>query len=92
MIPLPPPPPRVIDVLHEEENFWNRKTKPLSPGNGNWKKTLEHIFLNIYNFVKNEQELRELFGWKTFGRVFYLFISLSFILLFSFFIRLKQLV
>ena len=43
----PPPTPR-----YEEDNFWDRKTKPLSPGNGNWKKTLEHLFLNIYNFVK----------------------------------------
>jgi hypothetical protein len=65
-------------MVREEENFWDRKTKPLSPGNGNWKKTLEHLFLNIYNFVKNEQELRELFGWKKFGRVIY-----SFFLFFS---------
>ena len=41
----------------------------MSPGNGNWKKTLEHLFSNIYNLVKDEQELRELFGWKKFGRV-----------------------
>jgi hypothetical protein len=71
-----------VDVTHEEENFWDRKTTPLSPGNGNWKKTLEHIFLNIYDFVKNERELREIFGWKQFGRVFYLFISLSFVFVF----------
>jgi hypothetical protein len=78
-------------VIHDEEKFWDRKTKPLSPGNGNWKKTLEHLFLNIYNFVKNEQELRELFGWKKFGRVT-LFISLSFIKHSFLFQRLKQLV
>ncbi|CAF3586615.1 unnamed protein product [Rotaria sordida] len=65
----PPPPPRVMNTTHEEENFWDRKTKPLSPGNGNWKKTLEHLFLNIYNYVKDERELRELFGWKIFGRI-----------------------
>ncbi len=56
-------------MTHDEEDFWNRKPKPTSPGNGNWKKTLEHIFLNIYNYVKEEEELRELFGWKKFGRV-----------------------
>ncbi|CAF2947711.1 unnamed protein product [Rotaria sp. Silwood2] len=67
--PLPPPPPRIIDTTYEEENFWDRKTKPLSPGNGNWKKTLEHLFLNIFNYVKDERELRELFGWKIFGRI-----------------------
>lgn len=61
-------PPRITDVT-EEEDFWDRKPKPFSPGNGNWKKTLEHLFLNIYNYVKDEQELRELFGWKKFGRV-----------------------
>jgi hypothetical protein len=74
---LPIAPPRYADVPHkEEEDFWNRKTQPLSPGNGNWKKTLEHIFLNIYNYVKDEQELRELFGWKKFGRV--IFVNHSF--------------
>ncbi|CAF0755465.1 unnamed protein product [Rotaria sordida] len=61
--------PRITDVTHEEEDFWDRKPKPFSPGNGNWKKTLEHLFLNIYNYVKDEQELRELFGWKKFGRI-----------------------
>ena len=61
-------PPRITDVT-EEVDFWDRKPKPFSPGNGNWKKTLEHLFLNIYNYVKDEQELRELFGWKKFGRV-----------------------
>jgi hypothetical protein len=43
--------------------------KEFSPGNGDWKKTLEHIFLNIYNHVKDDQQLRDLFGWKKFGRV-----------------------
>ncbi|CAF1231961.1 unnamed protein product [Rotaria sp. Silwood1] len=66
---LPPPQPRTMDTTYEEENFWDRKIKPLSPGNGNWKKTLEHLFLNIYNYVKDERELRELFGWKIFGRI-----------------------
>ena len=60
----------MVDVTHEEDNFWDRKSKPLSPGNGNWKRTMEHLFLNMYNFVKNEPQLRELFGWKIFGRVF----------------------
>ncbi|CAF1191411.1 unnamed protein product [Rotaria magnacalcarata] len=67
--PILPPPKRVMDVTYEEENFWDRKIKPLSPGNGNWKKTLDHIFLNVYNYVKDERELREIFGWKTFGRI-----------------------
>ncbi|CAF4470987.1 unnamed protein product, partial [Rotaria magnacalcarata] len=40
--PILPPPKRVMDVTYEEENFWDRKIKPLSPGNGNWKKTLDH--------------------------------------------------
>ncbi|UJR35955.1 hypothetical protein I4U23_028696 [Adineta vaga] len=61
-------PPQITDVA-EQEDFWDRKPKPVSPGNGNWKKTLEHLFLNIYNYVKDEQELRELFGWKKFGRI-----------------------
>jgi hypothetical protein len=77
----PPQPPRITDVTHDEEDFWNRKVKPTSPGDGNWKKTLEHIFLNIYNYVKDEQELRELFGWKKFGRVYkivYSFLKYSF--------------
>ena len=56
-------------VIHEDETFWERTTKALSPGNGDWKKTLDHLFLNIYNYVKNEQELREIFGRKKFGRV-----------------------
>ncbi|CAF2904300.1 unnamed protein product [Rotaria sp. Silwood2] len=65
----PPQPSRITDVTQDEENFWDRKPKPFSPGNGDWKKTLEHLFLNIYNYVKDEQELRELFGWKKFGRI-----------------------
>ncbi|CAF0825966.1 unnamed protein product [Adineta steineri] len=60
--------PQITDVT-QEEDFWDRKPKPFSPGNGNWKKTLEHLFLNIYNYVKDEQELQELFGWKKFGRI-----------------------
>ncbi|CAF0771349.1 unnamed protein product [Didymodactylos carnosus] len=67
-----PPPPKITDVTQDEserDNFWDRKPKPFSMGDGNWKKTLEHIFLNIYNYVKDEQELRELFGWKKFGRI-----------------------
>jgi hypothetical protein len=72
-----PQPPRITDVTHDEEDFWDRKPKPMSPGNGNWKKTLEHLFLNIYNYVKDEQELRELFGWKKFGRVIQIHHSLS---------------
>lgn len=65
---------RIVEVTYDEENFWERNPKPLTLGNGNWKKTLEHVFLNIYNYVKKEQELREIFGWKKFGRVYYLFI------------------
>ena len=61
-------PPRIRDVTNEED-FWDRKPKPMSLGNGDWKKTLEHIFSHIYNYVKDEEELCELFGWKKFGRV-----------------------
>lgn len=61
-------PPRIVDVT-QEEDFWNRKPKATSPGNGDWKKTLEHIFSNIYNHVKDDPELQEQFGWKKFGRV-----------------------
>ncbi|CAF4902155.1 unnamed protein product, partial [Rotaria socialis] len=35
----PPEPPRITDVTHEE-NFWDRKTKPYSPANGDLEKTL----------------------------------------------------
>ena len=62
-------PVRQTEISHEDERFWERKCKPLSPGNGNWKRTMEHVFLNFYQFVKNEPQLRELFGWKIFGRV-----------------------
>lgn len=65
---IPAPPPRIVDVT-DEKNFWDRKPKPFSPGDGDWEKTLEHLFLQIYNFVKEEPELQELFGWKKFGRV-----------------------
>jgi hypothetical protein len=58
----------MVDVS-EQENFWDQPVASLSLANGNWRKTLEHLFLNTYNYVKDEQELRELFGWKRFGRV-----------------------
>ena len=49
--------------------------KPFSPGDGDWEKTLDHLFLQIYHFVKEEPELQELFGWKKFGRVRFNFFS-----------------
>lgn len=67
--PIVQPVRQQADLSHEEERFWERKCKPLSSGNGNWKRTMEHIFLNLYQFVKNEPQLRELFGWKIFGRI-----------------------
>lgn len=73
------------DLTHEEETFWERKSKPLSAGNGNWKRTMEHIFLNLYQLVKNEPQLRELFGWKIFGRVLVSAFLRSNILLLRFF-------
>ncbi|CAF0830960.1 unnamed protein product [Adineta ricciae] len=65
---LPIAPPKITDVS-QEDDFWDRKPTAFSSGNGNWKKTLEHLFLNIYNYVKDEPELREIFGWKKFGRI-----------------------
>ncbi|CAF2047091.1 unnamed protein product [Rotaria magnacalcarata] len=64
----PPEPPRITDVTHEE-NFWDRKTKPYSPANGDLETTLEHIILNTYNYLKDDEELAGLFAWKKFGQI-----------------------
>ncbi|CAM2705420.1 unnamed protein product [Rotaria socialis] len=64
----PPEPPRITDVTHEE-NFWDRKTKPYSPANGDLEKTLEHIILNTYNYLTDDEELAGLFAWKKFGQI-----------------------
>lgn len=55
--------------MTDPDDFWNREPSPLSAGDGYWKKTLEHIFLHMYDHVKKEQPLREAFGWKRFARV-----------------------
>ncbi|CAF4219276.1 unnamed protein product, partial [Didymodactylos carnosus] len=63
--------PQIADITHdklEQENFWDKKPTPFSMADGNWKKTLEHIFSNTYNYVKDDEELRESFGSKKFGR------------------------
>lgn len=73
--PVPPTQPQITDVTNQE-NFWDRPTKPYSLGDGDWENTLEHLVLNLHNYIKTEQDLQDLLAHKKFGGVLDIYLLL----------------